>query len=393
MTPSGAAGTGGGGGGSGGNGGVGTVAGGGGGGAGGELGGSSGAGDGAEAPRPRLVSTQAELERVVAAVNGAADHPMKEGWQKLSSTKYAPLSYTATPQSVVEVKGSGTTPAEAALRNDAVAAYAHALSWVVTGDGQHSQKAIEIMRDWAEVLTDVVPEADSPDVQDELEVAWYAPIWLNAAELIRYYDGGAAGWSAEDIALFDGMVTLFKAKADNWGGSQGCCPNQAISVVLSRLSIAVYTGDADYRQAALDYFTDSVLPRSIADAGEVLEINRVAGGDCGHATYNIEGIFDIAEIAWHQGIDLYADPRLSKGLEYLSRCITEGVDTSSEGFVHCADMRPNSVEIAYNHYMHRAQGYALPRTEALLAILRPVDQGTGKFIPWDTLTHAGLDQK
>ncbi|HVJ13794.1 MAG TPA: alginate lyase family protein, partial [Polyangiaceae bacterium] len=361
--------------------------------AGGEVGGASGSGGGVvDAPRPRLISTQAELARVVAAVSGAAEHPMKQGWEKLSGTKFAPLTYQATPHAVVEVKGSGTTPAEAALRNDAVAAYAQALSWVVTGDAQHSQKAIEIMRDWSAVLSDVVPEAGSPDVQDELEVAWYAPIWLNAAELIRYYDGGAAGWSAEDIALFDGMVELFKAKADGWAGSQGCCPNQAISVIFSRLSIAVYTGDTAYRQAALDTFTDSVLPRSIADSGEVLEINRIDGGDCGHATYNIEGIFDIAEVAWHQGIDLYADPRLSKGLEYLAQCITEGVDTSSEGFVHCADMRPSSVEIAYNHYTHRAQGYALPRTEALLELLRPSDQGSGKFIPWDTLTHADLDQ-
>ena len=35
---------------------------------------------------------------------------------------------------------------------------------------------------------------------------------------------------------------------------------------------------------------------------------------------------------------------------------------------------------------------SLPHTLELLAKLRPVDQGTGKFIPWDTLTHAELDK-
>lgn len=340
---------------------------------------------------PGLISTSAELDRVRSVVNAAASHPMKEGWSKLRSTRFASLSYKATPYAVVHVVGSGSNAEESAMRNDAVAAYAHALQWSVTRDARHSQKAIEIIRAWATILTDVVPVSGSPSVQDELEVAWYAPIWLAAAELIRHHAGGAAGWSATDRGRFDDMVALFKRKADAWGGSQGCCPNQALSVVLSRMSIGVYTGNRSYFQSAVDYFKGSVLPRSISSSGEVVEINRIDGGDCGHATYNVEAIFDIAEIAWHQGVNLYSDARLPKGLEYLAQCITTGVQTSSEGFVHCSTMRPTSVEIANNHYRNRVASPALPNTQTLLGTLRPSDQGTGKFVPWDTLTHAELD--
>jgi hypothetical protein len=339
---------------------------------------------------PGLLSTSPELARIRANVRGAASHPMKDGWNKLRSTRFASLSYAATPFRIVHVVGSGSNAEERAMRNDAVAAYAHALEWAVTRDGRHSRKAIDIMRAWSTTLTDVVPTAGSPGVQDKLEVAWYAPIWLAAAEIIRHHDGGSAGWSSTDRARFDTMVRLFKQKADAWGGSNGCCPNQALSVQFSRMSIGVYTGDRSYFRAAVDRFKNTVLPRAIAQSGEVLEINRMDGGDCGHASYNIEAIFDIAEVAWHQGVDLYGDARLPKGLEYLAQCIVSGVQTSQEGFVHCASMRPSSIEIAANHYRSRRGSPALPRTDGLLRLVRPADQGTGKFIPWDTLTHAEL---
>jgi hypothetical protein len=340
---------------------------------------------------PGLISREDELLRVRANVNGADAHPMQEGFAKLRSTRYASLAYETHPYAVVHVVGSGSNAEERAMRDDALAAYAHALQWVVTEEQAHADKTMQVIADWAGTLEDVVPTAGSPGVQDELEVAWYAPMWLAAAELLRFHRQGAAGWPAVQQAAFDGMVRLFKEKADAWAGSQGCCPNQALSVVLSRLSIGVYTSDRAYFDEALSYFRDSVLARSIAGDGEVLEINRIDGGDCGHATYNIEAIFDIAEIAWHQDVDLYADPRLPAGLEYLAQCITEGVDTSREGHVQCASMRPNSIEIAQNHYRGRLGQGGLPFTAALLGLVRPADQGTGKFLPWDTLTHAGLD--
>jgi hypothetical protein len=134
-----------------------------------------------------------------------------------------------------------------------------------------------------------------------------------------------------------------------------------------------------------------MLARAISSTGEVIEINRSPGGDCSHATFNIEGIFDIAETAWHQGTDLYASAQLARGLEYMAQLLTTGAPTTSEGTVTCST-RPSSIEIAYNHYTNRAHQPALPRTMELLARLRPVDQGTGKFIPWDTLTHAELDK-
>jgi hypothetical protein len=339
-----------------------------------------------------MVSSEAELNRIRAVVNGAANHPIKEGWNKMRGTRFAQLTYQATPYATVHVAGSGGNAEESAMRNDAAAAYAHALQWAVLGDRRYSAKAIEIMTAWGRTLEAVVPAtASDPSVQDELEVAWYAPIWLNAAEIIRHHDGGSAGWSDADRAAFDKMVALFKAKADAWPGATGCCPNQGLSVAFSRLTIGVYTSDRAYFDAAVRFYTDKLLARALGPTGEVLEINRVPGGDCAHASYNIEGIFDIAETAWHQGVDLYANPVLPKGLEYGAQLLTTGAQTTSEGVVTC-HTHPNSIEVAYNHYTNRIGKPSLPKTLTLLGTLRPTDQGTGKFIPWDTLTHADLDK-
>ena len=345
---------------------------------------------------PGLTHTRAELDAMKATVNGTASHPMKDGWNLLLTQSLASLSYQPTPYAIVHVKGSGSTPEESALRNDGVAAYAHAVQWVVTGDSRHSQKAIQIFNAWSAVIQDIVPESGSPGSQDKLEADWYGPQWLSAAEIIRRY--GSSGWASADVTRFNTkMAGLFKTKALAWGGNNGCCPNQGISAALARMAAGVYLDDQATYDSGLNHFRNTLLPTMITSSGEVREINRTAGGDCGHATYNIEGGFDIAEIAWHQGTDLYqmklsgdTTPRLLKGLEYMSQCIVSGVQTTSEGFVHCSTQKPVSVETAYNHYVNRLSGYSLPKTAALIASIRPVNQGTGKFIPWDTLTHAGL---
>lgn len=340
---------------------------------------------------PGLINTQLELDAIKKDVAGNRDAARTAGWNALKRSSLSSLSYAAHPYAVVHVSGSAGNSEEKALRDDALSAYSHALQWVATGDAAHAKKAIEIMRAWSSTLKDIVPAtANDPQVQDDLESDWDSPMWISAAEIIRNYAGGAAGWSTEDRAQFAKMTALFRTKAKEWDGSKLCCPNQPISAVNARLALAVFEDDKALFDSALSFYRSNVLARAIGPSGEVLEINRASGGDCAHAVFNIEGIFDIAEIAWHQGVDLYSDPRLPKGLEYMAQLLTTGAQTTSEGKVTCSN-DINSVEIAYNHYHNRVSGGpSLPHTEALLKKIRPTAMGSGRFIPWDTFTHADL---
>ena len=94
---------------------------------------------------PGISNTQAELNVIKSRVNSAESSVIKEGWQKMLQSDKASFDYSTTPHAVPVVVGSGSSPDEADLHNDAVAAYSHALQWVVTEDEQHSDKAIEIL--------------------------------------------------------------------------------------------------------------------------------------------------------------------------------------------------------------------------------------------------------
>ncbi len=346
---------------------------------------------------PGLFSSQAELDKMKEIVNAKESSIMKLGWNKMMQATQAQFNYKHTPYKNVIVVSSGSCVEEKAFHSDAVAAYSQALQWVVTGDEKHSKKAIEIFKDWSEIFEDIVPEEGSHQVQDELEAGWYTPIWLAAAEIIRHYNGGAKDWSKAGIKQFDNMVGILAVKAE-WDGNL-CCPNQRISMAFARMSIGVYSNNRSKFDSGLNYFRDIIFQAAIARNGEVMEINRKKGGDCSHAMFNIEGIINIAEMVWHQGINLYEQrydnervPRLVKGMEYFGKLVTTGpVQTSKEGLVSCNRLSPVSFEMAYNHFSNRLNvNYDFKYTLKLLEKTRPSDGSGGKFIPWDTLTHSGL---
>ena len=359
-----------------------------------------------EFKHPGISNTQQELESIRYRANSDDDSLVKQGWNQLLKSKLSSLSYSPSPHVRPVVVGSRSGPDERDLHNDAVAAYAHALQWVITEDKRHSAKAIEILNAWSAVLEDIVPQKGSPKVQDHLEAAWYGPLFMSAAEIIRHYNNGAAGWSQTDIHQFEKLVAVFKKEALQWSGSASC-PNQGISVAFHRMALGVYTDDQSLYQSGLNLFVNDILRTddpvriAILPSGEVWEINRKQGGDCGHASYNIEGILNLSEMAWIQGDDIYSlkidgekVPRILKGVEYMARCIVAGpVQTTKEGLVGCTRLRPVSYEAALNHYTNRLQNYTLPFTEKLLREkIRPSDGVGGKFLPWDTLTHGDISK-
>ncbi len=85
-------------------------------------------------------------------------------------------------------------------QSDCVAAYTHALQWVITGNSAHAEKAIEIMNDGLETLVGGHNYGNGP-----IQAAWSGSVWPRAAEIIRYtYDK----WSDEDIVKFQNMLRL-----------------------------------------------------------------------------------------------------------------------------------------------------------------------------------------
>jgi hypothetical protein len=111
--------------------------------------------------------------------------------------------------------------------------------------------------------------------------------------------------------------------------------------------------------------------------------------DLSHTGWGLEAIAQIAETAWIQGVDLYAEaqPRLVAALELHAGL---ALGDQVPGWL-CGGRLTDSFnpipEIAYNHY-HNRMGIDMPRTGELLRQQRP--QRAGHFFGWATLTSAGM---
>ncbi len=340
---------------------------------------------------PGILNSQEELDFIKATVNASAASPMKTGYTTMKSFYDANLSYNPNPLTQVAVVASGVGADEANFRDAAQAGYAHALQWVITGNSANKDKSIQIYNAWSKVFRGMTPS----DAQRQLEAAWVIPTWIAGAEIIRYYNKGAAGWASADIAMFCGMMdTLYNytkliyadKRTNNWGSS----------AAESMLAIGVFENDTAKFNAGRAFY-EFLLPYQVEKTGLVMETCR----DCNHEEYNLIGMMQAAEIAWHQGVDLYGikldaqtTPRLAMGMEFMANQFlgTPLNVGQSCGAVSCSgdDLHGPGWEIGRNHYMYRAK-VPIPVTDKFVTTKnRPVGTSEDHFVEWSTLTHADL---
>jgi hypothetical protein len=342
---------------------------------------------------PGIFNNQEELDFIKAKVNSTESHPMKTGYQTMKSFSGANLTYTPNPLANVTVVASAVGPEEANFRDAAQAVYAHALQWVITGNAANKDKAIQILNAWSKVFISMTPNT----AQRQLEAAWVLPTWVAGAEIIRYYNQGASGWLAADIAKFCGMMdTLYNytkiiytdKRTNNWGSS----------AALAMMAVGVFENDTAKFSAGKQFYT-FLLPYQVEKTGLLMETCR----DCNHAEYNLIGMLQAAELAWHQGVDLYGLkldsqtlPRLLMGMEFHANAMigTPLNVGQSCGAVNCSgdDRHGPGWEMGRNHYKFRANlGVSIPATEKFVTTInRPVGTSENHFVEWTTLTHADL---
>jgi hypothetical protein len=148
---------------------------------------------------------------------------------------FANLSYAPHPQQL-QSNGSGITE----FREDAFAAYTHALLWFITEDARHAQKAIECMDGWPRAWTAPI------DLANGLQIAWAGAVWPRAAEIIKHtYAAGWAGTRAFGAMLSSLLVPMV---------DEGASTNGNIGLVMTEAALhaAVFSDDHARFGAALD---------------------------------------------------------------------------------------------------------------------------------------------
>ncbi|MBV8781613.1 MAG: alginate lyase family protein [Phycisphaerae bacterium] len=326
---------------------------------------------------PGLLSSHDDLARISAAV-AAKQEPIYSGFLKFRDHPASQAGYVMKGPKESVGRGAGWDgPGQGIYDADANAAFQCAMMWAITGEKPYAQKAIEILNAWSRTLKEI-------GGRDAVLGAGLGPFkMVNAAEIIRYTN---AGWSDTDAARAEKcfkeavypVIRNFSPFANgNWD----------TAAVKTMLAIGVFCNDRAIYERALHYYVDGSgngrLTYYIINAdGECQE----SGRDSQHSQLGIAHLADAAQVAWNQGLDLYAyaDNRLLKGFEYTARYNTGGDVPFQEwmdrtGDNHYTHLSPRGglraiYEEVFNHYAN-VKGLAAPYTQAAAEQLRPEGQG------------------
>jgi hypothetical protein len=381
---------------------------------------------------PGLLTNLSELATVRKHIL-AGDEPWHSEFVALQNSKYANANYTPHPFEIVSSGILGhNSKGYIEEWDDAVAAYSQTLLWIFTDDEVYARNAAKILDAWSSTLK--VHEAESW----YLDAAWAGAIFPLSAELLR---ATYPKWTPQEIEQFKHMLdTAFLPELHG----RMAYGNREFAVINALMAIGVFNDDPaafceglmhwesyvpDYiylstdgpQPASADFWKtpddstltamDARLPPGSADwisapvhnfgddhtmleKGTVQQnwvepgdkfvdgLSSETGRDLGHAEMAFVGIVNAAEIAWHQGIDLYKPnaKRLAAFME-LHAALRTGAQLPDGLYggrpLNFSGLLP-VYEIAYGRLVHDER-MNLPHTKALLEnVLRPV---TGKSVP------------
>ncbi len=274
---------------------------------------------------PGLEATASQLEQIQqnVLING---HPMRTAWQSFRNTANGYLNYTPNGMDTLNMAGFNKV-----YRNqwdkDGKALYRLSLAWAISGDNRYADKAIEILNDWS--YKNKALRTTYTSQYAFLHQTHCYGLWINGAELLRYYKGKnnvSSGWSDVDIAQWDKYFReVFAPMTMGWGGHGNGVwggQNQNLNVYKSRMMAAIHANNrgmfdaasylmftnqrafaenqAVHGKATITYVEQSI--GSVNHFGEVMEISRndVTKPDWGHASMCTSTITQMANFLWHQ---------------------------------------------------------------------------------------------
>ncbi len=347
---------------------------------------------------PGALDSKTDLDFVKAKIKEGAQ-PWKGEFDLIESSGHAKRA----PHGLANIN-SKNHDAEVS-RDDATAAYTQALLWYFTDDAIYARRAVAILNSWAD-LQAFTAGSD----QDRLQAGWIGAVFAPAAEIMRLYPG----WTSSEIGNFQAM---FKrafypqlTTASSWNG------NVDLTQIDAMMAISVFNEDEalfhqglarlEIRSPAYFYLmADDHQPKPIAGDGGDLDrfwsnptkwvegLTQETCRDNGHhSQFALGSALHSAEVAWHQGVDMYSDnqERYTAAMELLAtQLLTGSMQGVCGNDIPTAD-RYNTWEVGYNHYHNRA-GVALPNTwKLIIEQIRPRASRTDWNLNYETLTHADL---
>jgi len=325
---------------------------------------------------PGLLQGMEDIERIRKGI-AEKQEPLYSGFLVFQS--HPQSQYTYQMRGPMSMIGRNPTIGQESYDSDANAAYQNALMWALTDNKAYAHKAIEIVNKWSVTLKSITGK-------DAVLMAGLGPFkMVNAAEILRYTN---SGWSAADIlqtekhfkeVIYPVIKNFAPFANGNWDSA----------TLKTTMAIGIFCNDRQVFEQALRYYEDGAGDGSlehyiINDDGECQE----SGRDQAHTQLGIAHLGDCAELAWHQGLNLYAyhNNLLLKGFEYTAKYnlgmdvpYTSEIDRTGK-YLHpvISEISRGKLravyEQIYNHYVNR-MGMKAPYTRQAAEKIRPELQG------------------
>jgi len=347
---------------------------------------------------PGGLHSQADLDRMKAKV-AASESPWIEGWDALIQDRKSQSDYKASPQSHMASRQRA--------QDDGNAAYLNALRWIISGDTAHADCAVRIFNAWSKTVNEIPQGNDQPGLSG-IPIGTFAI----AAELMRSYPG----WSAADQARFKRMLLdyFYPVCHDFLTRHNGRCDsafwaNWDTCNMRAVMAIGVFCDDRAKFDEAVEYFKNGRGTGSISNAANYrfeggLVQWQESGRDYAHVMGGQGLLFELCQIAWNQGLDLFgydnnrllgaaehtAQYTLWKGVPYTyyNNCENANQFYISENYHGRLDA--SHFELVYNHYVV-LKGLKAPNVKLFAALRRP-EPGEIDVLGYGTLTYT-LDAK
>ncbi|MDA3881782.1 MAG: alginate lyase family protein [Bacteroidales bacterium] len=322
------------------------------------------------------------------------------------SSQYADLLSWAVTGNTNNVGASENGPRDLCKQ-----AYANALAWHYTGNVTYANQAVTILNAWANNFTGYNVVSGTSN-QDLLIAGWIGTLLGPAAELMRDYSGWSATEQAQMTTMFENAFYPAINQMSTWNGNVDLTQIQAMLAIatfnedvtefdagIARLELrnpAYYYLDTD-PASARNYggSSESAWDGNPADGGSdvALWVNGLTQETCRdnthHAQFALAATLAAAEIAWHQGVDVYAEnkTRYVAVLELMAKQLSSGNMQGTCVNNVTGNEYYNTFEIGYNHY-HNRMGIAMPETEAYIGSGLNTENSWNIF--YEKLTHHGV---
>lgn len=280
--------------------------------------------------------------------------------------RMTPLTYIPRPIANVDIGPYGAGVGHKEFTEDFTQIYLQTVQWIITKNTAHAEKAREILTKWIQTCKSF-KGANAP-----LECAWGISPVIRAVELMKHKAPSNApiispALEAEfnkflDVIIIPNLTTRYK-EISKWNN------NWILTIQEALMQIALFRDDrATFLKFAEEF--KITLPCCVThECGFSTETKR----DQCHIQFQIGSMIQIAEMCWHQGIDLYSihNNRILKCMEYHAFILNGGIPTEvKKEELKDVWFQPIAWEVGYNHFVNRKKT-PMPETLKVLTRCRP----------------------